>query len=355
MHWLEGMKTPYSSHQLSQLCQSHDNNLNLIRFLAATCVIFSHSYPLSLGIDIPEPLKKEFGFSAGTLAVDIFFIISGFLITQSAIFRNDWRSFAKSRLLRIYPALLFVIFISTFIIGPLYTSLNITDYISDLRTYSYLLKDSILISGFKSAPPNVFENNPFPLGLNGSLWTLPWEIKMYILLGLLAYLARRHLKIGVILIVVISSMVLSFSVISNNADNISPFFRFSTFFFLGSLAFLFKEKIILNLQLFMLCITTLIGLYFISKPLFSIGYIFSLAYIVLYLAYTTNHIVLNFNKFGDYSYGLYIWAFPVQQIIAYHITNITPLEMFFYTFIATLPIAIASYHYLESKALQLKT
>lgn len=340
--------------QLSKLCGSHANNLNLIRFLAAVSVIFSHSYPLSLGVGVSEPLQYDFGFTAGELAVDIFFIISGFLITQSAFYRDDWRAFAKSRILRIYPALLSVVIISTFIIGPIYTSLTLPDYLSDLRTYAYLIKDSILISGFKSAPPYVFENNPLPLGMNGSLWTLPWEIKMYLMLGFLAYVTRKHLAFGVFTTAIISSIIFIFATFNNIGDEISPFFRFTTFFFLGASAFLLRDKITISLKILLLVTTLLAGMFFLNKPLFSIFYILFLPYTILYLAYTSNNITLHFNKVGDYSYGLYIWAFPIQQIIAYHFIGITPLEMFLFTFLLTLPIAIISYHYLEKKALELK-
>lgn len=341
--------------KLSKLCKSHANNLNLIRFLAAISVIFSHSYPLSLGASAGEPLQKDFGFTTGELAVDIFFIISGFLITQSATFRKDWRSFAKSRILRIYPALLLVVITCTFIIGPLYTGLTLTDYMMDLRTYSYFIKDSILISGFKSAPPLVFENNPLPLGMNGSLWTLPWELKMYLLLGFLAYVTRRYLTVGIFFIASISSLVFAFATLNHITDEISPFFRFATFFFLGASAFLLKDRISISLKIALPIIAIFVLLFFINKTLLSTFYIIALPYTVLYLAYTSHRITLCFNKVGDYSYGLYIWAFPIQQMLAYHFIGIKPLEMFVYTVLLTLPVAILSYHYLEKKALKLKT
>lgn len=341
--------------KLSKLCESHANNLNLIRFLAAISVIFSHSYPLSLGASAGEPLQKDFGFTTGELAVDIFFIISGFLITQSATFREDWRSFAKSRILRIYPALLLVVITCTFIIGPLYTGLTLADYMTDLRTYSYFIKDSILISGFKSAPPFVFENNPLPLGMNGSLWTLPWELKMYLLLGFLAYVIRRYLTVGIFFIASISSLVFAFATLNHITDEISPFFRFATFFFLGASAFLLKDRIIISLKIALFIIAIFAILFFINKTLLSTFYIIALPYTVLYLAYTSHRITLYFNKVGDYSYGLYIWAFPIQQMLAYHFIGIKPLEMFVSTVLLTLPIAILSYHYLEKKALKLKT
>jgi len=191
-------------------------------------------------------------------------------------------------------------------IGALFTGLTLTDYMMDLRTYSYFIKDSILISGFKSAPPLVFENNPLPLGMNGSLWTLPWELKMYLLLGFLAYVTRRYLTVGIFFIASISSLVFAFATLNHITDEISPFFRFATFFFLGASAFLLKDRI-------------------------------------------------SISKVGDYSYGLYIWAFPIQQMLAYHFIGIKPLEMFVYTVLLTLPVAILSYHYLEKKALKLKT
>jgi len=338
----------------NNLYNSHENNFNLIRFIAAIAVIFSHSYPLSLGNKCLEPLQLDFGFTLGDLSVDVFFIISGFLITKSATYRDDWRSFLRSRFLRIYPALLLVIFITTFVIAPLYTSLALGDYLSDLRTYSYFIKDSILISGFKSAPPYVFEHNPFPLGMNGSLWTLPWEVKMYIMLGCLAYFTRKHLKKSIYIIALISSVIFALSSSNHTEYEISPFFRFTSFFFLGASIFLFKSKVPHDFKIFISILIVTVGLFFLNKIIFSFSFIIILPYLVIYLSYAKNSTLLRFNKMGDYSYGLYIWAFPIQQMIAYHFKGVQPIGMFLLTVLFTLPIAIMSYHYVEKKALKFK-
>src|SRR5687767_8279407 len=85
---------------LSEVSSGRDNNYNLIRMVAASSVLVSHSWPISLGPDTIEPLKKLTGFSLGTIAVFVFFAVSGFFITKSFDRRDSFLSFMMARILR---------------------------------------------------------------------------------------------------------------------------------------------------------------------------------------------------------------------------------------------------------------
>lgn len=164
---------------------SRNNNLDLIRLIAAALVIWSHAYPIVLGKGAEQPLSRlTYGqISLGDLGVAIFFVLSGFLVSQSMFRLNDLVGYTKARVLRIFPGLIFCVLISTFIIGPIFSTLSLTDYFTNDTTYSYLVATTTLnfLSPFL---PGVFESNPYGAFINGSLWTLKYEIICYFTLAL---------------------------------------------------------------------------------------------------------------------------------------------------------------------------
>src|SRR5690606_6626392 len=114
------------------------NNLDLIRLIAAALVIWSHAYPI-VGSADRNPLSKltNAQLSLGDLGVAIFFVISGFLVSQSMFRMNELKAYTKARLLRIFPGLAFCVLISTFIIGPLFSKLSAIEYFLSDETYHH--------------------------------------------------------------------------------------------------------------------------------------------------------------------------------------------------------------------------
>ena len=103
--------------KLSQFAQGRDNNYNFIRFMAAVAVLVTHSFVLATGRPNTEPLRARLGLTLGSVAVDIFFITSGFLVTASLLNRRSIIDFAWARLLRIFPALLIMLLLTVFVLG----------------------------------------------------------------------------------------------------------------------------------------------------------------------------------------------------------------------------------------------
>lgn len=347
---------------LSDYASGRNNNFNLIRFIAASLVLFSHSYPLALGIGTPEPLSQSLGVTWGSIAVDVFFIASGFFIAASFTYKSSVKSFIFARLLRIYPALIVVITLSVFVLGPAFTSLDLISYFSDSNTYRYWIKDSLIISGITYDLPGVFESNPYPSAVNGSLWTLPYEIKMYILLSL-SIIGFEKLKKGLRLNTdnMVRYGVLSLAVIALIAHLINFFIKFYdgkslqlfAMFFMGSSFFYFKNRIPLSHKAGILFIVLLL-ISTLNKSTFATCYTLVITYIVFYLAYLPKGRIRDFNKLGDYSYGIYIYAFPVQQSIAYLIEDISIIGMIISSFIVTLTLAIVSWNIIEERCLRFK-
>ncbi|WP_108992944.1 acyltransferase family protein [Paenibacillus agaridevorans] len=333
---------------LSELMDNRRNNLDLIRFLAATLVIFSHSYPLVYTNNELEPLyfisnQKTFG----ELAVAVFFIISGFLITQSFERSSSSSRYFLSRFLRIFPGLIGCLLFTVFIIGPLLTSLSLREYLTDPLTYNYFTGITLL-PNLSPSLPGVFESNPFGNFVNGSLWTLKFEFLFYIAVAVAGSLKLLNKKIaGLLFIICLTLTFLDFS------SNIHNLFMLGSYFIGGMLVYLFRDSLVINvnnaiLSLVILISTTLLG--YLEAGVAVAG-----TYLIIFIGYQQKIVFPNFSKYGDISYGLYIYAFPIQQaVIAIFGYSMTPIN----NFLISLPfvglMSFLSWHLIEKKALKLK-
>jgi peptidoglycan/LPS O-acetylase OafA/YrhL len=346
---------------LSTYTDSRDNNFNLLRFLAAGLVLVAHSYPLT-GTE-GQPLFG--GFTLGHVAVDIFFITSGFLVTRSLITRENVAAFAWARIVRIFPALIVAVLLCTFGVGLAFTSLSTGEFLSDSRVYTFIAKNSTLVLGnIQYDLPGVFMDNPYPDAVNGSLWTLPWEIRMYAILGaigILSLLIRKQRRTPLLYLVVFG--LATAALLATCINHFFPFLdneshgdglRLMAFFFMGGAHYVLRNHIKLSHWL-----AAIIALAFAVAALDSFNFFYViyttwLPYLILYVAYIPGGPLRLFNKLGDYSYGLYIYAFPVQQIVAHVKPDVGVWEMFFTATAATLTLSIASWYLLEKPILRKK-
>ena len=148
------------------------NSLDLLRLVAATLVLYSHQHVLT---GLAEP--SFFGWNTfGGAGVTIFFFLSGLLVWSSWERDPDARRFFMRRSLRIFPALWVVVLASVFLLGPALSSLSVPEYFSASATWRYLSTAILVVHNFL---PGVFIDNPYPLAVNGSLWTLPVEFLCY--------------------------------------------------------------------------------------------------------------------------------------------------------------------------------
>lgn len=354
---------------------SRENNFNLIRFLAAFAVLISHSFIAVKGYPTADPLYDIVNNTMGGLAVDIFFVISGFLVTRSLIIRESITKYIWARILRIYPALIIATLIIVFGIGLIFTNLSASKYLTDTSTYQYLVKNIFTLAEPTDTLPGVFVDNNFPMYISGQLWTLTYEIAMYAILALIGVFSllifkkirSSNIKYFVILIFIITFSVnfyyhlnkftpntLSISLFDDSYHFYIIFFiNFCSLFCYGSLLYIFRNKIkipyffMIGFIILIVCSTanTYIYsiLYLIFMPLFIIG--------LAYLPYKPLHL---FNRAGDYSYGIYIYAFPVQQSIAALLPQISVFNMIWISFGCTLTLAIISWHLIEKRMLKFK-
>jgi peptidoglycan/LPS O-acetylase OafA/YrhL len=200
---------------------------------------------------------------------------------------------------------------------------------------------------------------PYPNAVNGSLWTLPYEIKMYACLAIigsaLRYLhARFAWRIVKLAFLAIALAALAASLLNHFQPFASPeFVRLFCMFFLGVGYYVYRERIDLSSRWF-LALAVVLLLSAANHDAFFVVYSLTLPYLVFYLAYVPSGIIRRFNRAGDYSYGIYIYAFPVQQSVAHLIPGVSVTTMIAAAFAATFVLAFLSWHLIEKRCLARK-
>jgi peptidoglycan/LPS O-acetylase OafA/YrhL len=338
--------------RLVDVARGRDNNFQLLRFLAASAVILFHSYALT-GHLTEEPLWRlapELNF--GMLGVGCFFVISGFLVTQSSLTRARLVPFLAARALRIYPALviatLFSIVLAAGSIDP-----PIGAFLGDPLTFDYVWRNAL---GWEvvNELPGAYIGNPYPYAVNGSLWTLPLELRLYALLaiaGVIGLLSRPYAWT-----LILGALIAVFVVRPEwfpLSPNIGVIRELALLFALGSIAYIWRAALPLSLA----GLSAALALIVVNPAGIGRGVLFDplLAYAVLTIAYHPALQWRAFNGLGDYSYGLYVYSFPIQQTIVYVMPESSPMLLFALAMLFTLAVAALSWHMVEKPMLGLKS
>jgi len=334
------------------LARRRDNFL-LLRLIAASMVIFGHSYAIAHVDGLHDFIGMKGwgpGVYTGSIAVDIFFVVSGFLVTGSYVNRRDFKFFIRSRFLRIVPACVVCVIACAFVIGPLVTTLPLGEYLRHHDSLGYVLKNISFIS-LAWTLPGVFESNPYSGTVNGSLWTLPVEVRMYALVavfGLIGLLHRRwlfNLVIGALCL-----WAAWFPDLTREVFRSASHLRLAGLFALGS--FFYVNRDYLPVSGYLAAALVLLAYLLHGTPHFMVMFGLALGYGSLWFAYTPP--LHGFERLGDYSYGLYLWGFPIQQLVALQMGQPTPMQIFAWSMPITALVAVASWHLIEKPALGFK-
>lgn len=335
---------------IKNLSSSRLNNFDFIRFIASSIVVVSHSFPLSYGDNNKEILSvlTNDQITLGKLAVKIFFIISGYLIAQSWDNTKDIIKFLKARILRIFPAIIVVIILSVVLIGAVFTTHSLSNYFSNPKTYQYL--QSITLFKMQYNLPGVFENNVYKNAVNGSLWTLEYEFACYLVIAILGVTKLLKKKSIVILFIIV--YILDILQLGDNQTQVY-LIQFLVQFLLGTLCYIYRDIIRLKFSyvmagILLLVISSLLGALHVGLMLF-------LPYIIMYIAFCPKIKLHHFASKGDLSYGIYIYAFPIQQIVV-HLNGGN--MQWYMNFIIAFPIILLcsyiSWHLVEKPCMKLK-
>ena len=337
------------------------NNFDALRLLAAIAVLFSHCFSLSGIPGIKDPLDRITcdQISFGKLGVMVFFIISGYLIAQSYDHSPSLLRFIKCRFLRVFPGLFAVLVLSAFVIGPLASSLSIGAYFQDSYTYTYLR--SVFLYPIQAELPGAFAQNVYKGVINGSLWSIPFEVLYY---GMVAALGvfRLHARRSVVLLLVVFSILvdISFQSIFGESD---PHLVQMTYYAIvhsalpfccGMLFYSFRDSVTYKpvyagSAVFVLYYTAFFGGLYICGSIAG-------AYLLFYLVFQGPVLTRGIAKYGDFSYGIYLYAFPLQQLVIHLFGGVLdPYLQFAITLPLSFAFAWASWFLVEKPALRLKT
>jgi peptidoglycan/LPS O-acetylase OafA/YrhL len=344
------------TYALSGLADSRRNNLRIVRLVAATAVIFAHSYGLNFGLaaERHEPLAALTGIDSGSLAVDVFFVASGFLVGRSLLRGRDPIDFLLSRVLRIYPALICAVLAMALLLGPVVTTLSLRDYFHDQWLYRFLGFDLTMVSPMRFVPglPGSFAALPFPGVVNGSLWTLPWELWMYaclLALFLLRALGRAYVAVLVVLATGYGALSLG---LWHPGANMAIAVRFLAIFHAGVAAWRYRDRITLSWPLLAALSLAMVAANVATQSALLLP--IWLAYAVLFVSYYPPLVIERWCDGPDYSYGIYIYGYAVQQTLIWRFGPMPVVPHFLLALGVTIPFAMLSWHLIEKPALGLK-
>lgn len=345
---------------------SRQNNIDFLRLGFALMVVFAHSFVVTGGGADPFGLLTRGQATGGTIAVDAFFILSGFLIAGSYDRSSSVFSFLKKRIVRIYPAFLVVTLVAALCVVPLAGG--------QLEGRGALGKTALVIASIVRLKDietlGTFATNPYPHVVNASLWTVSYEFVCYLgvaLLGVTMFLHRRRTIAALFgASLVVSLLFAHFQWQSPHTLETALFgypqawARFIPMYLAGVVFYLYRDRIRLHrwgaiLSVFAMATACVIPLgYTLLFPIFG-------SYLLMYIAYWERLPLYRIMRFGDLSYGTYLYAFPIQQLLmqqsvqhfAQHfgIRN-SPLRLFAIATPLVLIAAAMSWHFVEHPSLR---
>ncbi|WP_426476883.1 acyltransferase family protein [Chryseobacterium sp. CBSDS_008] len=333
---------------------NRSNNFDFLRLLFASLVIVSHSYPLTGKPEIIGILTKE-QLSLGSLSVDCFFILSGYLIMTSLERSKSPQEYMWKRMLRLYPAYILLLLLTMLFLPILYQG----DNIFQEKTYWSYFPNALSLYKIQYEVKGVFENNPYPKAINGSLWSLSYEFTMYIAL-LFLFPVRKHkyliIIVGAIFLISYYLTITESHFLENTMQKLflqpNEFYKLCTYFMAGSLLKLINfEKINLFWVRCLLFLTLIASLYFVFYKYVSPVI---LPLLILFIGVNKNRYISSIgSKIGDISYGVYIYAFLIQQILMYY-WGLGTIKLMIASIIISYIFAYASWHLIEKKMLTYK-
>lgn len=304
-----------------------------LRLLAAVSVLFSHAFLIAEGTEAREPLYALLGRAniVGLYGVFVFFIISGFLLTRSLTERPDLVQFSINRFLRIVPGFVFCVAATSVVIGPLVTPLDLRAYFAQPEVYQYI-GSSLMCLCDSWENPFLFAADPKLVGVkNGSLWSLSYEVLSYVfLLWLWALLGRPVLVAAAIGAVAVAT------VLSPSVNRVVPGVAYTLPYFAAGVlmqvvhARFGTTKLGALASAGVLLASAFVGLQHYAFAAFG-------AYLVVFLAERPNAGSRFARRYGDLSYGLYLFGWPVEQLTQ----QVTGLRDGWQLFAASLPLVFA--------------
>ncbi|MDR4307728.1 acyltransferase [Chelatococcus sambhunathii] len=346
---------------------------DFVRLALATLVLFIHTSLIAPGVVGAEnaplfpgaPVER---WALNYAVLPMFFALSGFLVAGSAE-RLSLGSFLTNRALRIFPALAVEITLSALVLGPLLTTLPLGEYFFDPRFASYFLN---IFGAIHYELPGLFASNPEPGVVNGSLWTVPHELSCYTLLALfMAFGLHRNRRllllaaVGLYAVGAVTPLLVTIFPKSLLVETMNHMFvtrgaaKLVPIFLLGMAVYRYRDVLPFRRSYGLAAVAAFFAISafgrteWMNSPLFAAVSGPLLAYAVAVAGLTPELRLQSIS--GDYSYGIYLYGFPLQQtILALFPKLVDPALFFGLSFAASLAMAALSWRLIEKPILRMR-
>lgn len=311
------------------------NCFDFLRYLFALSLIIAHFCTLTN--------QEQFWFITGGMRVKAFFTITGFLVTYSFLRRDcQIKSYARKRFVRIIPAYVVCILVCL-LVGWVVTSLPSGDFFASLQTWKYTVANLLMLNWLEPELPQTFQNNVVPQ-MNGSLWSMKQEVLFYVLVPFIVMIMHRIGK-RVFIFPVIAICLVIYQKASIQTQYFMYFFSgmFYLLFFdwvSKQIRFILPVAIIAEAMVYVVRVPYLTEFCFAIEPLTFSALIIGIAYHCKPLNF--------FRRFDNVTYGLYLYHFPVIQVlILYGVKDYNIYLCFFLTLLITSIMASLSWFVIE--------
>ena len=331
------------------------NNFLLIRILAAILVMVGHAFALAPAPceSCHDPIRLWTGYvSSHILGVQIFFIISGFLVFGSYQKNPNLRGFLWARALRIIPGFIVCLLLMAGVIGPIFSQLTPEDYFLNSEVRHYFFQSAFFLNYVDHLPETFFSVGSRGGSINGSLWTIPLEVRLYLIVGFLgglgAFLSSRRANFSLGLLLIALFLGLKWG---DSSEGTISTIQLTFFFWMGAFWFNNRQRVDHDGRI-LLCLLGGITL-LRHQVYFPYAVALILPYSVLWFAYTKKIPLPAWLQ--DYSYGIYLYGFPIQQMLAHAFSDMGPYAMMAFSIPLALIAGALSWHLVEKRFLALKS
>lgn len=331
---------------------------DLLRIIAASGVVFSHAFLLAEGAEGGEPFKAATGTILGFYGVMVFFVLSGFLITDSALRAPSIRHFAIRRARRILPLFIGSTLFITLVICPFYTQGTAREFLFSSETWISVFKTltfqerSLWFGDAISFYPSVGDNMRYVTPIaNGVIWTIRLEVTCYALTALL--MAMRLLRPRVILVLFVAAAWFVFAYNLEVTDYLRGLAYLAPSFITGMLmrTFLYDSKIrgdIAFLSFAVLAVLALRSLEWNANA--AVVFPMLIALPLLWVGQQDGPFLRQLSGLGDPSYGIYLWGWPIQQVLRSFVgPNMDGYVFAALSLLVVVPVGYLSWHMIEKR------
>lgn len=323
------------------------NSIGFLRLLFAATVIVSHTWPLGGFGDDPGKASNNLGI----FAVEGFFALSGFLITRSGEGLSIGR-FLWHRVLRIFPAYWVCLVLIVAVAAPVVwaTSHPLSGYLHATPSpLGFLTHNWFLVQG-QTGIGDTLASNPFAFMWDGPLYTLPFEFLCYVIIAVVVASGLLKPRVIAALAGVVWLGLMAMGVGLPGADDRQA--KFTLCFLVGSLIYLYRDRILVRSWWMPAAAAVVTVLTYLTVGFNVIG-LFTFSYLVLWAA-----CIIPLHRVGvkhDYSYGMYIYGWPVMQLATFYGAARLGLPVYLLIVLAgTLLLAMPSWYLIERHSLRLK-